>query len=255
MSLQVRNLLIGEERTKICVPLVGETQAELLEEARYAKDNGGDLVEWRLDFLKDSGDSRVLISCLRSLRTMVDELPILLTYRTEGEGGKGTLQPKGIKDLFLELMQENKTDLVDLELAWEEETLRELVREAHRHQHKVVLSHHDWEKTPIKEDLTGLCHKMADLGADLSKLAVMARSNGDLLTVLETREELRAMLPSMPVLLFAMGTYGLPSRIFGGAVDLPLTFAAGKRSTAPGQINLCDLRSIHEIMAKQTERM
>jgi 3-dehydroquinate dehydratase-1 len=49
-SVTVRGLTIGEGAPKICVPMVGETVSELLEEASFLKSVDLDIVEWRVDF-------------------------------------------------------------------------------------------------------------------------------------------------------------------------------------------------------------
>ena len=50
MSLQVKNLIIGEGIPKICVPITGVSKKEILTQAKQAFEAGPDLVEWRADF-------------------------------------------------------------------------------------------------------------------------------------------------------------------------------------------------------------
>ena len=47
--VEVRNLKLGEGIPKICVPLVGKTNEEILEEAKFLKNVKFDLIEWRVD--------------------------------------------------------------------------------------------------------------------------------------------------------------------------------------------------------------
>ena len=43
----VRNVAIGEAIPKICVPIVGKTIDEILNQAKHICEIGADVVEWR----------------------------------------------------------------------------------------------------------------------------------------------------------------------------------------------------------------
>ena len=51
--VQVRNIKLGSGIPKICVPLVGKTDNELINEISKLKNINFDLVEWRIDFYED----------------------------------------------------------------------------------------------------------------------------------------------------------------------------------------------------------
>lgn len=50
----VKNLRIGTGIPKICVPVMGTTEEEILQQARTAAAQKPDLLEWRADFLEIS---------------------------------------------------------------------------------------------------------------------------------------------------------------------------------------------------------
>ena len=52
-KLSVGNVIFGEGRPKIIVPIVGKTEEEILEAAEYIKNLDCDLVEWRIDFFNE----------------------------------------------------------------------------------------------------------------------------------------------------------------------------------------------------------
>ena len=52
--VEIRNVKLGSGIPKICVPLVGKTENELVNEVNKLKDIKFDLVEWRIDFYKDA---------------------------------------------------------------------------------------------------------------------------------------------------------------------------------------------------------
>lgn len=56
-TVTVKNITIGEGIPKICVPLVGVTEAEIVEEARQLRKYPADLVEWRADWFAKVQDT------------------------------------------------------------------------------------------------------------------------------------------------------------------------------------------------------
>ena len=52
-TVQVKNTVIGEGRPKICVPIVGKTKTDILEEAKKITTLPVDVVEWRVDWFDD----------------------------------------------------------------------------------------------------------------------------------------------------------------------------------------------------------
>ena len=61
-------------------------------------------------------------------------------------------------------------DLIDVELSAGEKTVKSLIKTAHTFGVKVVVSNHDFEKTPSKEEIVARLQKMQELGADLPKI-------------------------------------------------------------------------------------
>lgn len=62
--------------TLICAPVMGETVDQMLIQARKAKELGADLVEIRLDFLKNFSPRQDLEILIKQ-----SALPTLITYR------------------------------------------------------------------------------------------------------------------------------------------------------------------------------
>ena len=47
-TVQVKNTVIGEGRPKICIPIVGKTKTDILEEAKKITALPVDVVEWQI---------------------------------------------------------------------------------------------------------------------------------------------------------------------------------------------------------------
>lgn len=109
----------------------------------------------------------------------------------------------------------------------------------------IILSHHDYEKTPDFETLRRMVEGMFEAGADVAKIATTATRDGDASVVLS----LAATTRTGPCIALAMGEKGLASRILAPKYGSFLTFGAlGKgRASAPGQPNLRDLVATYRL--------
>ncbi|MBQ6623359.1 MAG: type I 3-dehydroquinate dehydratase [Mogibacterium sp.] len=116
-TIKTRNLIIGEGRPKICVPLTGGSTAEVLDEAHRAISLPADMIEWRADYFRDVGDPGALTACLRELRTVLGDLPLLFTLRSEVEGGAFQGSGRQYAEIVGTAASSGLVDLVDVELA------------------------------------------------------------------------------------------------------------------------------------------
>lgn len=66
-TIKVRNLEIGTGMPKICVPIVGKTVPEILENAKSAVQAKADVVEWRVDWYEDVFSFECIEHVLRKL--------------------------------------------------------------------------------------------------------------------------------------------------------------------------------------------
>ena len=83
-SIIIREMELGAGKPKTCVPITGKTEMEILKEAMLAKEGGADLVEWRVDHFVEVRNFNNVIRIAKSMREILENLPILFTFRTEG---------------------------------------------------------------------------------------------------------------------------------------------------------------------------
>ena len=89
--LIVNNTVIGEGVPKICVPVVGTTAEEVLQDYQTAAAQEPDLIEWRADCLHEYKDEALLIDILHAMREGYSDVTILFTLRSDGEGGNASV--------------------------------------------------------------------------------------------------------------------------------------------------------------------
>lgn len=109
---------------------------------------------------------------------------------------------------------------------------------------QLILSVHDYEKTPSPEELKNQLYKLYDAGADIAKLACMVNNDDDLMNLISLYRE-----PGRKIIL-GMGEKGILTRVaalFMGA-EFTFAFPEGGEKTAPGQLTKRDFEEILRIM-------
>lgn len=246
--VRVKNIKLGEGMPKICVPLVGKTNEEILEEAKFLKNVKFDLIEWRVDHYENVEELEKVKEIVKALRDEVKEAVILFTFRSKKEGGEREVSDEYYAELNKVVAQTKLVDLIDVELFTGDEIVKDIVKTAHENDVKVVMSNHDFFKTPAKGEIINRLCKMQDLGADLPKIAVMPNTSEDVITLLAATEEMSTKYANKPIITMSMGSLGLVSRLAGETFGSALTFGAAKAISAPGQISVDKLATILEVI-------
>ena len=70
----VRNVNIGEGMPKICVPIVGKTEEEILQMAKEIVSVPADLVEWRVDWYESVLEMQKVVELSKELREILKEI-------------------------------------------------------------------------------------------------------------------------------------------------------------------------------------
>ncbi len=190
----------------------------MLAEFKHVADQGAQLVELRLDYLRTPPN----------LKRLLDNRPcqVIVTCRRTEDGG---LWHKSEDERLMLLRQAivSGVEWVDLE----EDTAAKVPRYGRT---KRIISYHNFEETP--QDLQGLHERLSKLDADVVKIATMAQTPHDNLRVLEM---VRKGSQTVKTVGLCMGEIGAPSRILAGRFGAPFTYATfnDSRELAPGQLS------------------
>lgn len=246
-TVNVRGVEIGGGMPKICVPIVGKTEEEILAAAAELSSSPADVVEWRIDWFDGVFDRGRLKAAMEKLRAVLGAMPLLVTFRTASEGGEKSIKKDDYVELNCDVASWGLAELIDAEAFTGEPEVKKIVAEAHRHGVKVVASNHDFSGTPAKEELVRRLRSMQELGADIPKLAVTPRCPADVLTLLSATEEMASNYADRPIITMSMKGTGLVSRLCGEVFGSALTFGAVGRTSAPGQIDAGELKQVLEL--------
>ncbi|KVH91369.1 hypothetical protein Ccrd_006604, partial [Cynara cardunculus var. scolymus] len=225
---------ITRNSTLICAPIMADTVDQMLVQMNLAKSSGADLVEIRLDSLKE-------FSPREDIQTLIklSSLPTLFTYRPTWEGGQYNGDEQSRLDA-LRLAMELGADHIDVELQAVDD-FKNLIHGDKPTKCKLIVSSHNYQNTPSVEDMGNLVAKIQSTGADIVKFATTALDITDVARVFQITAH--SQVSGVPIIAMVMGERGLMSRVlcpkFGGY----LTFGTLEhgRVSAPGQPTIRDL--------------
>lgn len=256
-TIEVKNLVIGEGLPKICVPLIAERLEDLRRQAAAAGISGCDLVEWRLDMLRRWTDryfglkrDAAMEEIAQGLAIIREEtqVPIILTFRSADEGGFADIRRRDYYSVIRDIIEESDPDIIDIEGIDPDnedaiDRVEFITNMAHENGINVILSNHDFDKTPPTEEIVKRICVMDSMGADVPKAAYMPKGPEDVNTVIHAAK-IAADYCDKPFIAISMGREGLPSRICSGQSGTAVTFAVASGASAPGQINVSDMRML-----------
>lgn len=243
-TVQVRNLLLGSGFPKICVPVMGTTIEELKTETKCAVKHQPDMLEWRADYFEAMHVPSALKAAMDAMREAAGDIPVIFTMRTAREGGKAVLDAEEYLRILSLAIENGGMDLLDVEISHGDDIAFMLITLAHDRGIKVIASSHDFGKTPKKEEIIMRLCKMQELEADIPKLAVMPRSERDVLVLLDATLSMKELHGETPVITMSMGDMGKISRVSGSVFGSAVTFGCVGKGSAPGQIEVEKLREL-----------
>lgn len=254
-TVRLRDVEIGTGRPKIIVPIVAKTAHEIIEKAREILSCAVDFVEWRVDFYEDAADTPKVLATLKELRSVLGEMPILVTARTREEGGALDINMDAYTALNTAVAQSGDADIIDVQIFAGDEVVRKNIDAIHAAGCKVVGSYHCFDGTPDKADLVRRLRKAQDMGADIPKAAVMPKCTADVLTLLDATREMHEEYADRPIITMSMGG-GVISRLSGECFGSAATFGMIGQASAPGQIPCGQLSAVlsilHQALAPQS---
>ena len=208
-------------------------------DARRAIRIGADLIEIRADLL--SGGPRRAGGLIRAVRR--SGIPVILTIRDTKEGGRG---PSDRRRLALYRSLLPLTDWVDVECR--ARIAKDVVKKARSAGVGVILSHHDFSGVPTRNALRTVVRDAAALGADVVKIAALARTRAEVRRFEDGVAGLGAgclaghgVAADVPVAAIPMGPHAAWGRARAWRAGCPLLYGHVGFPTAPGQPSLRSL--------------
>ena len=190
-----------------------------------------DLVEIRFDFL-DTQDIPEVLEFLKK-----DLKKIVCTLRPKSEGGKFNGNEKE-RIAIIKLIAEYNPFLLDVEFNTMKQD-KNLVKYLKKSKANLLISNHDFKKTPSFTELKKKFNKMIKFSPNV-KIVTTAKSTNDSTRVLQLYNK----KGKTNLIAFAMGNQGRISRILSLYLGSPFTYVSLGNPIAPGQFSVDEINKI-----------
>lgn len=214
------------------------TTIKSLEEAIAAYGAGTDIIELRLDLVEHGKTDEKFFKSFSGFAEK-SKKPIITTCRLDKEGGLCREDDQiGLFEKSLHF-----SDYLDIELRSKNiDVIKGFCKDFNK---KLIVSYHDFEKTPSKNQIENIIDKCAVIG-DISKVAFMPNDINDVFLLEEITIEYSKK--NIPIVSISMGDMGKISRICLPFYGSMFTYAYAGEEKAPGQIYIKDLKNILRIL-------
>jgi 3-dehydroquinate dehydratase I len=220
--------------SRICVSIAAYDLEQLKRQINQAFNYGADYVEIRFDYLDLSDMDQAM-----SIANMINKKAVY-TLRAPDEGGqfKGNISER---IAWLKKLSASKPMLLDVELHTIKYNtyLADYLKEQNI---SLLISWHDFEKTPSNAQLTNLLYEMRKYSQNV-KVVTTAQKTEDSLGLLELYENTLGV----NLIAFAMGEAGVLSRLLCVIIgNAPFTYASLEKAIAPGQLTIKQMRKLYD---------
>lgn len=237
-------ITLSNNQARVCVPVMGKTTEEVLQQLKSVVEMEPDIIEWRGDFFETDNNEGYL-NVLKQMKDINENIPVIFTIRTDSEGGNKKIGWNEYCDLCLFIAEKGKefnVEFVDVEV-FKDDKANELINSLHEKGMNVIGSNHHFDKTPDKEEMVKILSAIEKSGADVCKLAVMPRDKKDVEVLIEASKETDEKIKA-PIITMSMGELGAITRVIPKITKTSVTFAAGVSASAPGQPGIKVVRKL-----------
>lgn len=229
---------------KTIVPITAKTKEQALAQAQViANTADADLAEFRIDLLSFASDTKQVIALGHELKKILGNKPMIATIRTKNEGGQLEISDADYGKTYQAYLKNPFMDWLDVEMFRDQKVVSEIVQKAHQKKVLIVMSNHDFQKTPSQDEIEKRLLKQDQMGADVLKIAVMPKSKQDVFALMNATLKV-SQQTTKPLLTMSMGQLGTISRVATANMGGSYSFGMIGEASAPGQIDVTKLKQI-----------
>jgi len=217
----------------ICVCILAYNIENAIRKIRSVEKNNPDLIEIRLDYFNDFNNMKNIVESTK--------IPLIATNRSADEGGSFKEDEDARVKILLDAARSG-FKYIDIELSTKD--VAKIAKDLHSLGSDVIISHHDFNKTPSNNEIRRIYEEMLKIDADVCKIVTTANDYNDNLRLLSFLNE---NFEKSKIVCFAMGEFGKISRIFSPIFGGFFTMASLEKGqeTGPGQIEIGELKELY----------
>jgi 3-dehydroquinate dehydratase-1 len=146
----------------------------------------------------------------------------------------------------LEKAIESGASYVDIEIDAPDAFKEDLISSAHKHNCKVILSYHNFNETPPTDELAKMVDACFAQGADIAKIACLAKSESDAAIILSLYAKYKNLVA------LGMGENGRITRVASLLMGAPFSYVSTgtAKETAAGQITRKQMEKVLKGLVK-----
>ena len=207
----------------ICACISGPTMKKALLQIMEANKKAN-FIELRLDLIKAFNAEKLFNKAQK---------PVIMTMKGKSENAFQSI--KTLLDL--------KPDFIDIDLSLGKEKIRKIMQK-NKHS-KVIISIHDFNKTPSLKKLEKIQQEMLELNPDVMKIISAAKNKKDNEKIIRF---LAGSRHKKKLICFCMGSKGIITRRISATLGFDLFYTSTGKKTAEGQILLEEARKLKEMI-------
>jgi 3-dehydroquinate dehydratase type I len=228
----------------ICIPITAKTHAGAMR-AIGRSAVVADVIELRMDLIHKGR----LVELIGQVRACTESVQVLVTHRPGAVGDP--LQGRRRIECLKEAVDLG-ADYVDVELQTDCTLREELIEAIARLQRRtaLIVSHHDFERTPSLRTLKFLFQRCVMAGADIVKIVTWAVNPRDNIRVFGLIAD--AEREDIALISFCMGPQGRISRIAAPMLGSYLSYVSLRKGgqSASGQLTITEMNRIMDILRR-----
>ena len=230
-TVSAKKTVFGNGDYSRIITLKPASAEALFQEARQAVGYDPSAVEWRIDYFNPMVDgdfsTRIIVQALEELSKILDDIPLILTFRKKCEAYDPNLRfhsDKMRRRTIGACVKTGLVDVVDVEIGMDKAFMADVFSWARENGTSVMLSYHKYDKAPeTQEEIYDKLLEGEKLGADIVRCAYMAWFNQDVIRIGRAAREAKKVL-TIPMCCYAMGDVGSISRILGDRYGSDMCF-------------------------------
>ena len=217
---------------RICVSISPIDTAKTVAGVREAEKKGADFSEIRLERLSSLDGLTEVVQAAKK--------PLIATNRASPDNESQV-------DSHIAVMTAVEDGFQYVDLDSETRDLQRTIDQIRSKGAKIILSHHDYSRTPALHELVAKLEEFHRFKPDIYKIVTTANHVDDNLTILEF---LKSNHGNGSIVSFAMGRMGVWSRLLAPLYGAHFTYASLSRGeeTAPGQTPISEMRRIYQTL-------
>jgi 3-dehydroquinate dehydratase type I len=224
---------------RVCVAVPPKTVEEAFHLIKQAEAQHADLIEVRLDSLTTHDRIAEMPCCTKT--------PLIATNKSQKNHGNFVGSETERKKILLDAARNGFT-YVDVDLGTPNQT--ELISNLREAGAKIIVSFHDFGRTPSISKMEKILNEEIVLGADICKIITTANTVEDNATTINF---VQGASKKAKIVCFAMGNLGVPSRFLSPVFGAFFTFASidEKRKTAKGQLTIQEMKKAYQLLGRK----